>query len=122
MDKASIRAVVARSIKQMPSQGIVYRNIYDEYNSKIGLEEISILEGLFYSEESSSLKDFILEEAGTSLPKVRKNFLTAYSDDSAKVKQGDYIQVDGEYFRIVDVGENMQIYCLMRLIKLDMVE
>ncbi len=122
MDKASIRAVVARSIKQMPSQGIVYRNIYDEYNSKIGLEEISILEGLFYSEESSSLKDFILEEAGTSLPKVRKNFLTAYSDDSAKVKQGDYIQVDGEYFRIVDVGENMQIYCLMRLIKHDMAE
>ena len=122
MDKASIRAVVARSIKQMPSKGIVYRNIYDEYNSKIGLEEISILEGLFYSEESSSLKDFILEEAGTSLPKVRKNFLTAYSDDSAKVKQGDYIQVDGEYFRIVDVGENMQIYCLMRLIKHDMAE
>ena len=122
MDKASIRAVVARSIKQMPSKGIVYRNIYDEYNSKIGLEEISILEGLFYSEESSSLKDFILEEAGTSLPKVRKNFLTVYSDDSAKVKQGDYIQVDGEYFRIVDVGENMQIYCLMRLIKHDMVE
>ena len=92
------------------------------YNSKIGLEEIAILEGLFYSEESSSLKDLIIEEAGTSLPKIRKNFLTTYSEDTMKVQQGDYIKVDNEYYRIVNVGENMQIYCLMRLIKHDMVE
>ena len=122
MDRASIRAVVSRSIKQLPSQGIVYRETYNEYNSKIGLEEIAILEGLFYSEESSSLKDLVIEEAGTSLPKVRKNFLTAYSEETMKVQQGDYIKVDNEYYRIVNVGENMQIYCLMRLIKYDMVE
>ena len=121
MDRASIRAVVSRSIKQLPSQGIVYRETYNEYNSKIGLEEITILEGLFYSEESSS-KDLIVEEAGTSLPKIRKNFLTAYSEDTMKVQQGDYIKVDNEYYRIVNVGENMQIYCLMKLIKHDMVE
>jgi hypothetical protein len=50
-------------------------------------------------------------------PKKHKNFLTVYNEETLKVQQGDLIKIDGEFFRIDDVGENLQIYCLMDLVK-----
>ena len=119
IDRTSIRAKVSQAIKQLPTVGIVYRDKKDIYNSRLGLEEITTLEGLFYTEERSSLKDINLTTPAMLPPKKHKNFLTVYNEETLKVKQGDLIKIDGEFFRIDDVGENLQIYCLMDLVKHD---
>ena len=119
IDRTSIKAKVSQAIKQLPTIGIVYRDKKDIYNSRLGLEEITTLEGLFYTEERSSLKDINLTTPAMLPPKKHKNFLTVYNEETLKVKQGDLIKIDGEFFRIDDVGENLQIYCLMDLVKHD---
>lgn len=119
IDRASIKAKVSQAIKQLPTIGIVYRDKKDIYNSRLGLEEITTLEGLFYTEERSSLKDINLTTPAMLPPKKHKNFLTVYNEETLKIKQGDLIKIDGEFFRIDDVGENLQIYCLMDLVKHD---
>lgn len=119
IDRASIRTKVSQAIKQLPTIGIVYRDKKDIYNSRLGLEEITTLEGLFYTEERSSLKDINLTTPAMLPPKKHKNFLTVYNEETLKIKQGDLIKIDGEFFRIDDVGENLQIYCLMDLVKHD---
>ena len=117
IDRENIRVKVKQAIKLLPTIGIVYRDKKDIYNSRLGLEEITTLEGLFYTEERSSLKDINLTTPAMLPPKKHKNFLTIYNEETLKVKQGDLIKIDGEFFRIDDVGENLQIYCLMDLVK-----
>ena len=119
IDRESIKSKIRLAIQQLPSQGIVYRDKKDIYNSRLGLEKITTLEGLFYTEERSSLKDINLTTPAMLPPKKHKNFLTVYNEETLKVKQGDLIKIDGEFFRIDDVGENLQIYCLMDLVKHD---
>ena len=119
IDRENIRVKVKQAIKLLPTIGIVYRDKKDIYNSRLGLEEITTLEGLFYTEERSSLKDINLTTPAMLPPKKHKNFLTVYNEETLKVKQGDLIKIDGEFFRIDDVGENLQIYCLMDLVKHD---
>ena len=116
IDRENIRVKVKQAIKLLPTIGIVYRDKKDIYNSRLGLEEITTLEGLFYTEERSSLKDINLTTPAMLPPKKHKNFLTVYNEETLKVKQGDLIKIDGEFFRIDDVGENLQIYCLMDLV------
>ena len=119
IDRENIKVKVKQAIKLLPTIGIVYRDKKDIYNSRLGLEEITTLEGLFYTEERSSLKDINLTTPAMLPPKKHKNFLTVYNEETLKVKQGDLIKIDGEFFRIDDVGENLQIYCLMDLVKHD---
>jgi hypothetical protein len=117
IDRENIRVKVKQAIKMLPTIGIVYRDKKDIYNSRLGLEEITTLEGLFYTEERSSLKDINLTTPAMLPPKKHKNFLTIYNEETLKVQQGDLIKIDGEFFRIDDVGENLQIYCLMDLVR-----
>lgn len=117
IDRESIKSKIRLAIQQLPSQGVVYREKLDDYNSKIGLEEITILEGLFYTSERASLKDLKLIEAGILSPKERKTFLTVWDENSMKVKEGDLLLVENNYYKIVDTGEDLQIYCEMELLK-----
>ncbi len=117
INRESVKAQISLAIQQLPSTGIVYRERKDQYHARVDLEEIAVLEGLFYTEERSSLKDINISTPAQLPPKKHKNFLTVYDEESAKVQQGDLIKVEGEFFRIDDVGENLQMYCLMDLVK-----
>lgn len=117
INREAIKAQISLAIKQLPSIGIVYRDSKDKYHSRVDLEEIAILEGLFYTEERSSLKDINITTPAQLPPKKHKNFLTVYDEDSMKVQQGDLIEIEGEFFRVDDVGENLQMYCLMDLVR-----
>ncbi len=117
INREAIKAQISLAIKQLPSIGIVYRDSKDKYHSRVDLEEITILEGLFYTEERSSLKDINITTPAQLPPKKHKNFLTVYDEDSMKVQQGDLIEIEGEFFRVDDVGENLQMYCLMDLVR-----
>ncbi len=119
IDRESIKAKISLAIKQLPTIGIVYREREDQYHSRVDLEEITTLEGLFYTEERSSLKDITISNTGQIPPKKRKTFLTVYNEESAKVQVDDLIKLEGNFFRIVDAGEDLQIYCSMELVKFD---
>ena len=47
IDRENIKAKVSQAIKQLPTIGVVYRDKKDIYNSRLDLEEITTLEGLF---------------------------------------------------------------------------
>ena len=115
LNKESIRKQISQAIKQLPSVGVIYRENINRYNERVGFNKIAEIEGLFYGTEKYYKKEIILEEESQFFPIINRHFLVVYDEFSAKVKQGDILKVENRFFKINDVGENMQIYCLMFL-------
>ena len=115
INKESIKIQISQAIKQLPSIATVYRENINKYNERVGFNKIAELEGLFYGTEKYIKKEIHTEEDGQFFTVINKNFLTVYDELSMRVKQGDILKVEDRFFKINDVGENMQIYCLMFL-------
>ena len=115
INKESIKKQISQAIKQLPSIATVYRENINKYNERVGFNKIAELEGLFYGTEKYIKKEIHTEEDGQYFTVINKNFLTVYDELSMRVKQGDILKVEDRFYKINDVGENMQIYCLMFL-------
>lgn len=112
---------VEQAIEQLPSNGLVLRENIDRYNEKIGYNKIGILRGVLYSDTNRSKTTIVLSDKGQILPETYKNYLVVFTD---KVKQTDLIFIEDKVYKVADVGENMKMYCEMKLeevqgIKLD---
>ena len=44
-----------------------------------------------------------------------KNYMVVYDDNSKVIKATDTIFIDNEVYKVSDPGENLKIYCLMKL-------
>ena len=115
INRESIKKQISQAIKQLPSIATIYRENINKYNERVGFNKIAELEGLFYGTEKYIKKEIQTEEDGQFFTVINKNFLTVYDELSMRVKQGDILKVEDRFFKINDVGENMQIYCLMFL-------
>ena len=115
INRESIKKQISQAIKQLPSIATIYRENINKYNERVGFNKIAELEGLFYGTEKYIKKEIHAEEDGQFFTVINKNFLTVYDELSMRVKQGDILKVEDRFFKINDVGENMQIYCLMFL-------
>ena len=115
INRESIKKQISQAIKQLPSIATIYRENINKYNERVGFNKIAEIEGVFYSVESSVKEEISTSEEGQLFPLRNKNFLTVYDELSMRVKQGDILKVEDRFFKINDVGENMQIYCLMFL-------
>ena len=115
INRESIKKQISQAIKQLPSIATIYRENINKYNERVGFNKIAELEGLFYGTEKYIKKEIHTEEDGQYFTVTNKNFLTVYDELSMRVKQGDILKVEDRFFKINDVGENMQIYCLMFL-------
>ena len=113
--RESIKKQISQAIKQLPSIATIYRENINKYNERVDFNKIAELEGLFYGTEKYIKKEIHTEEDVHYFTVINKNFLTVYDELSMRVKQGDILKVEDRFFKINDVGENMQIYCLMFL-------
>ena len=112
LNKESIKLKVAQAIELMPSDGVVYREIFNKIGEKEGYRKVIELRGVLYSNESNSKINITLNDKGELLNKPYKNYLLVYTD---KVQQTDLIYVEDKFYKINDLGENMKIYNQMRL-------
>lgn len=112
LNKELIKAKVKQAIEVMPSIGIVYREIPNKIGEKAGYRKVVELRGVLYSSESNKQVNISLVDKGELLNKPYKNYMLVYTE---KVKQTDLIYVEDKFYKIVDLGENMKIYNLMRL-------
>ena len=112
LNKESIKLKVAQAIELMPSDGVVYREIFNKIGEKEGYRKVIELRGVLYSNESNSKINITLNDKGELLNKPYKNYLLVYTD---QVKQTDLIYVEDKFYKINDLGENMKIYNQMRL-------
>ena len=112
LNKEYIKLKVKQAIELMPSDGFVYREILNKIGEKEGYIKVTDLRGVLYSNESSAKIDIALDDKGELLNKPYKNYLLVYTD---KVQQTDLIYVEGKFYKITDLGENMKIYNQMKL-------
>ena len=117
INKDYVKKKVAQAIKQMPSVGIVVREKYSEYKELEAYSKICEIEGVLYSDESNAKSTIELTNNGLELPKSYKNFIAVYNEKTAAIEQKDYIFIDDICYKVIDPGENMKIYCLMKLEK-----
>ena len=112
LNKESIKLKVAQAIELMPSDGVVYREIFNKIGEKAGYKKVIELRGVLYTNESSAKIGIVLDDKGELLNKPYKNYLLVYTD---KVQQTDLIYVEDKFYKITDLGENMKIYNQMKL-------
>lgn len=112
LNKEYIKLKVKQAIELMPSDGFVYREILNKIGEKEGYIKVTDLRGVLYSNESSAKLSITLDDKGELLNKPYKNYLLVYTD---KVQQTDLIYVEGKFYKITDLGENMKIYNQMKL-------
>ena len=112
LNKEYIKLKVKQAIELMPSDGVVYREILNKIGEKAGYRKVIELRGVLYSNESNSKINITLNDKGELLNKPYKNYLLVYTD---KVQQTDLIYVEGKFYKITDLGENMKIYNQMKL-------
>lgn len=112
LNKEYIKLKVKQAIELMPSDGFVYREILNKIGEKEGYIKVTNLRGVLYSNESSAKLSITLDDKGELLNKPYKNYLLVYTD---QVRQTDLIYVEGKFYKITDLGENMKIYNQMRL-------
>ena len=112
LNKEYIKLKVKQAIELMPSDGVVYREIFNKIGEKAGYKKVIELRGVLYSNESNSKINITLNDKGELLNKPYKNYLLVYTD---QVKQTDLIYVEDKFYKINDLGENMKIYNQMRL-------
>ena len=115
INKDNIKNKVSRAINMMPSDGVVLRENINKYNEKVGYNKIAELLGVLYSNESSAITEIILAEKGQLQPKTYKNYMVVYNELSERVQKGDLICIENTFYKINEQGENMKIYCLMKL-------
>ena len=111
-----IKSKVIGAIEQLPSDGIVLREVLNKFKEKEGYCIVANLKGVLYS-ETNNKTDIILNNNGVNLNKENKKYLIVFDEEAEKLKQTDIIFIDNLCYKISDIGENLKIYCEMKLEK-----
>lgn len=111
-----IKNKVIDAIDQLPSKGVVLREVLNKFKEKEGYCIVANLKGVLYS-ETNNKTDIILNNNGVNLNKENKKYLIVFDEEAEKLKQTDIIFIDNLCYKISDIGENLKIYCEMKLEK-----
>lgn len=115
LSKDRLRQSVQKAIEQMPSEVEIKRQSFNEFSEPIDeLIRVTMLTGLLYK-ESSNISVSLQDNVVTSKPKIK--FLTAYDNNAKLVKNNDFIYMNDFIYKIIDTGENFEIYFDMEVEK-----
>lgn len=115
IDREYIKKKVKQAIEQLPSSGIVVREVINKYNEKVGYCRVSNLTGVLYNNTTNRTFGIKLEDIGVDSDSNNKNYMVVYDESSKVVKLTDIIFIDNTVYKVSDPGENLKIYCLMKL-------
>lgn len=116
INREHIKNKVIDAIDQLPSKGVVLREVLNTFKEKEGYCIVANLKGVLYS-ETNNKTDIILNNNGVNLNKENKKYLIVFDEEAEKLKQTDIIFIDNLCYKISDIGENLKIYCEMKLEK-----
>ena len=116
INREHIKNKVIDAIDQLPSEGLVLREVLNKFKEKEGYCIVANLKGILYSETNNKI-DIILNNNGVNLNKENKKYLIVFDEEAEKLKQTDIIFIDNLCYKISDIGENLKIYCEMKLEK-----
>ena len=107
LNKNELINIVKESIELMPSNGVVYREIFNKIGEKAGYRKVIELRGVLYPLTSSQKFTISLKDKGELLNKPYKKFITLYTNE---IKQTDLIYIENKFYKITDLGDGFNIY------------
>ena len=117
IDREYVKNKVKQAIEQLPSTGIVIREVFNKYNEKAGYCKVTELTGVLYNNTSTRNLGIAINNTGIQTDTNNKNFIVVYDNNSKIINSTDIIFIDEEIYKVSDPGENLKIYCLMQLEK-----
>lgn len=117
LDREYIKNKVKQAIEQLPSTGIVVREFFNRYNEKEGYCKVAELTGVLYNNTTNRSFGISIDISGVNVDTNNKNYMVVYDDNSKVIKATDIIFIDNEVYKVSDPGENLKIYCLIKLEK-----
>ncbi|SCJ52124.1 Uncharacterised protein [uncultured Clostridium sp.] len=115
LDKAYLRNKVKQGIDLMPSDGLVIREILNDYGEKEGYGKVADLRGVLYNASNNKYPTIIIKDSGELTNKSTKCFLVDYNDFSILVNKGNFIFINGKCYKITDPGEEFEVYYEFKL-------
>jgi hypothetical protein len=108
VNSQKIRTQIRKAISKMPTNGVVYREEENEFHEKRDKTKVCDVVGLKHSKRLAIAVS--IEDAGQmNLPK-QDYFMTEYSEQSQKIKEGDQIEIKGVSYEVQDLGNTLDLY------------
>jgi hypothetical protein len=94
----------------MPCTAGIKRQELNEYKEPIGEPVlITTLTWLLYKQESLARLNITLSD-NVVRNQSQIKFLVDYSEESKKVKNDDFLYIENDIYKVIDTGENFEIY------------
>lgn len=121
IDKEYIKKKVIQAIELMPYDIEIYRERLNSYKELEGYDRITVLKGVLYSSTSSKVT-VVLKDKGEVSNKAQKKFLVDYNENSKLVKSGDYIIYKEKCYKVLEQGEEFEIYFDMQVEEIERIK
>ena len=115
INREYIISKIKRAIEELPSNGLILREVTNKFHEKEGYKKIADTRGLLYSEENNKTITISLQDKGQLLSTTSKKYLIPYDENSQNAQKTDLIFVEDKVYKINDLGENLKMYFLMQL-------
>ncbi|BFN04369.1 hypothetical protein [Clostridium tetani] len=107
MSKINRGKISRRIYKQLEKKGLlkeikILRNGKNAYGEKLEDLYVTTIKGYYYREKS---KINISADTGAAInTDYREKLLVTYNEESKKIKQDDYLTLDGIKYKVIDTG------------------
>lgn len=91
----------------------IFREKLNEFNEPNGKEKICIVYGYVYEEESKI--NISVNDGGSIKSKGSDKLLVTNNESSRKIKENDYFSYEDKKYKIIDLGNKMDIVFDMTL-------
>ncbi|MCL2874258.1 MAG: hypothetical protein FWE29_04920 [Defluviitaleaceae bacterium] len=100
---------VKRGILVRADTADVYRAVLNEFSEPCGEEFVAKITGQYYRGRWQRILVDVADKGRLS-PRFREGFLAVYDGESALVKRGDMLEINGERFAVVDIHTENGIF------------
>lgn len=115
INKKYLKEKIVEAIKLMPFEVKIYREKLNKFKEKEGYQLITGLQGILYKDDKKSGDDFTVNDGGENEYKETKYFLIDCNEESLKVKKGDYLIYENQCWKVIALGENLDIFFNMQV-------
>ena len=105
----ALKQKVSKAINKLPNDIEVYRKARNDLKEPVGETFVVKLTGQYYKGRNSFIT-LNLSDSGSVKSKQQEKFMAIIDDNSLLVQEGDFFVLSGTRYKIVDLGNTLNVY------------
>ena len=105
----ALKQKVSKAINKLPNDIEVYREARNDLKEPVGETFVVKLTGQYYKGRNSFIT-LNLSDSGSVKSKQQEKFMAIIDENSLLVQEGDFFVLGGTRYKIVDLGNTLNVY------------